>query len=220
MSGKTRDQLRDLVRNQLDLDEEELPNATLDPWLEDAFERTLDMEDRWPFFEYDWTFDTIDGQIAYPKADIAASDPNHYEIEQITTLLDITDNTPVELSELAHARAQREFDVGGTTSGVPAYFSQWANGIHIWPAPNLRNLRISGYRRPLWADGDAVEPDCDNRLHIPLFYFACAIAYDQQEDEVMSAEYMGHWRDAMARAQKKIMAKSQRTIILGRGLQL
>jgi hypothetical protein len=220
MSGKTRAQLRELVRNQLDLDAEELPNTTLDPWLEDAFERTLDLEDRWPFLEYDWTMTTTDTVFVYPKAALAAADPNHYEVEQITTLLDITDNTPVELSELAHARAQREFDVGGTTSGVPAYFSQWANSIYIWPAPNVRNIRISGYRKPLWADGDGVQPDCDTRLHIPLFYFACAVAYDQQEDDAMSAEYMRHWRDAASRAQTKIMAKSTRTIILGRGLQV
>ena len=47
-------QLRDYIRVQLDMDEEELPNALLDSYLSEGFLRTISMEVRWPFYEKRW----------------------------------------------------------------------------------------------------------------------------------------------------------------------
>jgi hypothetical protein len=41
-------QLRDAVRRQLDVDEEELPNETVDDFLREAFTRTINFTNNWP----------------------------------------------------------------------------------------------------------------------------------------------------------------------------
>ena len=47
-------ELRDYVRTQLDVDEEELPNPLLDAYFSEGFERTIALEVRWPFYETRW----------------------------------------------------------------------------------------------------------------------------------------------------------------------
>lgn len=218
MATRTRAQLRTLVRTQLDMDVIELPDATLDPWFEDGFERSLAVDERWPFFEYTWTFTTVASQVAYTRASIAALNSNT-NIEQVTAVMDVT-SYPIELQGISHDSARHLFGLGAGGGGVPAYWSEWKSSIELWQAPSVgRLMSVDGYRKPSWAAGDAIAPDCDERLHLCLYFFACAMAYAQQEDEVLSAEYLKHWQAALTQAHSKIMASPQRRpIILSGGV--
>lgn len=220
MAAKTRAQLRALVRTQLDMDVIELPDSLIDPWLEDALERSLATDDRWPGFEYEWTFTTVAGQVGYTKASLAAADVSTYAIDQVVSVMDITSSTaPFELKAISQDRAKALFGLGVGGGGVPAYWSEWAGKVNLWLAPSVgRSVRVYGYRKPLWLTGDAVVPDCDDRMHLSLFFFACSMAYAQQEDEVLSAEYLKHWQAALTQAHKKIMAAPQRRpVVLSSG---
>lgn len=218
MATRTRNQLRALVRIQLDMDVIELPDTTLDPWLEDGFERSLAVENRWPFFEAEWTLTTVLNTVAYTKASIAVANAA-VSIDQITDIWDITSLvTPYQLKGLPQDKARTIFGVGGAGGSVPAAWSEWALSVNVWPSPMAaRTLRISGYRKPSWAVGDAVAPDCDERLHLCLYFFACAMAYAQQEDEVLSAEYLKHWQAALTQAHSKIMAPRPRRPVVMSG---
>lgn len=219
MASKTRVDLRGLIRKQMDMDAIELPDATIDPWLEDAYEQTLAVEQRWPFFEDEWTFSTVLNQSRYSKAAIAAADPNLYEIDQIAQVLDLTDPlNPVELVAIPHDRARALFGSGAQGGTIPAYYSDFGGSIYLWPAPyGSRSITVVGYRKGRWpALGDLVAVDIDSRLHIALFYFGCAMAYAQQEDDVLSGMYMQRWQAAVRQARASIMSPPQnRPIILG-----
>lgn len=218
MSAKSRLELRGLIRAQLDLDAVELPNTVIDPWLDDGFERTIAEEDRWPFLENTWTITTVLNQIAYTKASLAALDPNLYAIDQVSSLLDVTTSAPFILKALSQDRAEEVFGIGLNAGNVPAYWSEWAGSINVWPAPGAaRTIKVRGYRKPNWAAGDSIAPDCDARLHLSLYYFACAMSYEQQEDSALAAEYMKHWADAVRLAHQKIMATPQRAPIIMSG---
>lgn len=220
MAAKTRAELRALVRAQLDMDADELTDALIDPWLEDGFERTLAVEDSWPFLEHHWDITTVNDQVAYTKASLAAADADLHAIDNISSLLDIT-STPFPLAHLPHDRAEQMFGLGADGGGVPAYWSEWGGSIHLWQAPDAaRTVRVRGYRKPSWATGDAVQPDADARLHMALFFFACAMAYSQQEDEVLSASYMQQWQDAVRRAHDSIMAAPQRRPLVMSGTRV
>jgi hypothetical protein len=218
MSRKTRGELRALVRTQLDMDDEELPNETIDAWLEDGFERTLMIEERWPFFEHQWNITTVADQVAYSKADLATADADSYVIAQIVALLDITDD-PFLLDYVSHDWAELHFGLGANGGGVPAAWSEWAGSIHLWTAPAAgRTVRVRGYRLPAWGSAEADAPDCDERLHYSLYFYACAMAYAQQEDEILANQYLNYWSDAVRRAQDSIMAAPQRRpLIMSRG---
>ena len=214
MAALTRDAIRELVRAQVDMDDQELPDALLDPWLDDAYERTMGFEDRWPFFEHSWTVTTVADQVAYTKASLAAGDPSLYELNHITSLLDVTDR-PFTLLAISHDRAEEAFGLGEGGGGVPAYWSDWGQSIHLWHAPSAgRSVRVRGYRKPSWALGDAVLVDADSRLHLALFFFVCSMVYAQQEDDVLSAFYMNAWQDAVRRAHATIMAAPQRSPVV------
>jgi hypothetical protein len=49
------------------------------------------------------------------------------------------------------------------------------------------------------------EPDCDHRLHLLLTHFATALAYAQQEDEVLEGTYMARWQADVELAHRAIM---------------
>jgi hypothetical protein len=87
-------------------------------------------------------------------------------------------------------------------------YSIWGNELFLWPAATYTdpvNYRLRGYRyAPLWLDVNQ-EPDCDPRLHLPLTHYAVALAYAQQEDEVLEATYMARWQADVEMAHRAIM---------------
>jgi len=218
MSAKTRGELRNLVRTQLDMDDEELPNATIDAWLDDGFERTLMIEERWPFFEHQWDLTTAVDTLSYTKASLASNDPDSYAVAQIVALLDTT-SSAFPLAYVNHDWAESNYGFG-SGGGVPAEWSEWGGAIYLWPAPNaVRTVRVRGYRLPAWGTAEADQPDCDSRLHFSLFYYACAMAYAQQEDEILANQYLSYWSDAVRRAQGSIMSAPQRRpLIMSKGV--
>jgi hypothetical protein len=68
-------------------------------------------------------------------------------------------------------------------------------------------VTIRGYRAPNdWVSGGASsEVDADTRLHIPVAYYACALGYAQQEDEVLEATYMKRYAESVALAKDSVM---------------
>ena len=47
--------LRSYVRTQTDTISTELPDSTIDNYLQEAFNRTINAETQWPFYEQSWT---------------------------------------------------------------------------------------------------------------------------------------------------------------------
>lgn len=217
MAAKTRGQLQEMIRTQLDVDDIELPNATIDPWLDDAFERVMGTDDRWPGFEAEWTLSTVADQLAYTKATFGNS--SGYLVDQIISITDYTDSANVfDLKALSHDKAKAVFGLGQNQGTVPAYWSEWNASIYLWPAPGqVRSLRIDGYRLPSWSSSASAEPDCDARLHLCLFYFGCAMAYAQQEDDVLEADYMRQFDASLRQAHRRVMATPQRRPVVMSG---
>jgi len=54
-------EIRSFVRNHLEVDDEELPDSLLNPYLQDAFERTVALDNRWPRNETSWPVSKILG---------------------------------------------------------------------------------------------------------------------------------------------------------------
>lgn len=86
MPSKTRLELRDLVRQQTQMEDDELPNPLVDMYLNDALDQTVALEEQWPFYENQWSLTSIGGQIAYPR---------DATIGSVSAILDTTDATPV-----------------------------------------------------------------------------------------------------------------------------
>jgi len=187
----TKTQLRDFVRSQLDVDEEELPNDRLDLYLADAFWSTVEAEQRWPMYEVEAQITFTDGVAAMPAS-----------LRGIETLY-YNDQLPF----IDYGTVERAFGAPAPF-GIPRFFTIRNQQILMYPAQEGGvEAFAQGWRTPddflLATAGDA--PDCDERLHYALIYFACSIAQAANEDEVLRGLYYSQWEAAVERARRDIM---------------
>jgi hypothetical protein len=209
-------ELREYIRVQLDMDSEELPDALLDTWLSEGFLRTISMETRWPFYETRWDVGIVD-------PDLTIILPPDCDPTGIVSLVD--SGNGYRLMQIGVELAEDNFIGAAATASNPAYYSIYGNEVSLWPTlptgSEARSFRLRGYRYPRdWiVDGDVGVPDCDVRLHMLLAYYAIALAYAQQEDEVLEGTYMHRWQSSYLAAHSAIMApRHHRPLIFNGGI--
>jgi hypothetical protein len=206
-------QLRDYIRVQLDMDAEELPNALLESYLQEAFTRTISMEVRWPFYETRWIFEaTSDGILLTPEVDPIGID----------AVVDSTNS--YRLIQIANEMAEDRFVGMAATSANPTYYSIFGSHLVLWPTPPAdfaRSYNVRGHRLSTdWmATGASAVPDCDVRLHQLLAHYAIALCYAQQEDEVLEDTYMKRWQQMYQTAHSAICnPRHHRPLVFNGGL--
>lgn len=177
-------QLRDYIRTQMDMDDEELPNALLDAYLNEGFQRAIALEDRWPFYETTFELAKVPG-----SADVAL--PPDCDPPGLLTVYDV--NNAIRLMQVSTELALDRF--GKQIGSPPTYYSIIGNSLRLWPNPNIDstyNYAAIGHRKPIdWvAAGPDAEVDADSRLHILLAHYAIALVYAMEEDEVLEGTYM------------------------------
>ena len=187
-------EIRDAVRTQMDLDEDDLSNATLDMYIREGYNRTIQLERRWPFFESSWSVTSSGASLTVPST-----------LAGIASVVDTDEN--IRLIQIGSELAEDKF-YGEVGNGFPQYFSWWGTNITLYPSPATnRDYTIRGWRKPTdWvAGGAATEVDADERLHIPLFHYACSLAYAQLEDPELENTYMRRWAATAEQAHEDIM---------------
>lgn len=204
-------QLRDAVRTQLDLDDEDLPNALLDLYVREGFERSIQREQQWPFYATEWAVTTIAGsEGSFPLP------------SDVSGLVAATDLDGHALTHLAHTLASDSFAVAAD-GGNAAYFSIWGMRVYVWPKPTeAATYGLRGWRRPKdWVSlGATAEVDADTRLHLPIIHYACSRSYAQQEDEVLERTYLDSWDRGVEAARTDIMRPSHNhPVILNQGFR-
>lgn len=204
-----RQQLRDAVRSQTDLDEDDVPNAMVDLYLDEAFEQTAALEQRWPFFEQHWEVQLLAGESATTRPS---------DLEGLVSVRDR--DTGARLLHIAHELAEDNL-IGNHGHGVPRMYSTWGGEIVFWPGTSAdRTYRLRGWRKPAeWAGSAGSVPDLDERLHRPLVHYAVSRVYAHLEDPELEQLYFGKYMDSVERARKAIMRPDVgRPLVLSRGL--
>ena len=172
----------------MEVDEEELPDAILNVYMQEAFDRTMAADNRWPRYETTWSLAKVPGNdsISLPP------DLNIPSIMAVTAV-----NDGYQLTIVNHENAERHYTpLTATSVGQPAYVSLWGNKLWLWPKLNLDtsfDIVLRGYRQPVWTNGASDIPDLDPRLHVTLCYFAISLAYAAQEDEILEGVYLARW---------------------------
>lgn len=184
--------IKSYVRAQLDVDEEELPDSLLNVYLQEAFDRTMAYDNRWPRNEHAWLVAKVPGTMT-------VSLPPDLNLPSLTSVWTVGSSVSDghQLGIIDHKTGEDWYGYSQAGSVVePAYVSAWRGQLWLWPSPWIDqavDLSVRGYRQPVWTNGASDIPDLDPRLHVTLAYFAISLAYAQQEDEVLEGVYLARW---------------------------
>lgn len=202
-------ELQASVRTQTETTSAELPNSTINDYLNQAFTRTLAAESIWPFLEERWTITQVAG-------DFTIDLPTN--VESISSLKD-TENSNYRLTMVDFDIAEDEYFKVLPSNNFATEYSVWKRVLYLWPQVTFeadREYALRGYRKPTdWITANDA-PDCDERLHGCLVHYAIALAYAQQEDEALEAQYMDRWQKDAEMARQAIMEpQQQRPLMMG-----
>lgn len=209
----TLSELRDYVRSQTQTTSSELPDAVLDDFLQEAYNRTIAHENRWPFFQKTWDLTLSAGATTMAL-------PGDVSQPGITALRSVEDRTSFDMMD--HVSAEELFGYDQSATTRPIRWSLWEDTIYLWPAVDYatdKAYKLTGYRLPSdWISaGASSEPDCDPRMHRCLAHFAIALAYQQQEDEQLADYAMQRWWNDFEIIHRQIMLPPrQRPAIFGK----
>ena len=204
-------ELRAYVRRQTEQTSSELADQTIDPFLQEGFNRTIAAETQWPFYEETWTLVQTAGDTFAALAT---------DVDEMLSLVD-TANHNYRLTMIDYETGEDDYFGVVPGSGDCTEFSIWKNTVHFWPLLTFsadRSYRVRGFRKPTdWLAGPSTnEPDCDSRLHLPLAHYAIALSYAKQEDETLERTYMERWQKDVELARQAIMdPRHHRPLMMG-----
>jgi len=205
--------LRTQVRNMVDLDATDLPDAIIDQFAREGFQRIMSLERRWPHLESTYSFNTVAEQQSY---DIDA-------IGDIREIISVLDNTASgnRLQLISYDSAEYVWLANTNVPGRPYFYSFWDAQIHLWPKPNIvYTMTVRAYRNPLytWLDDDTLDIDLDEWFHALLPYFVLARVYQRQEDAELSTMYLRTFEEGVGLARRDLMkASSAQPVIMAGG---
>ncbi len=197
----TLNELADTVREIVDLDEEDLPLSLLRIYFKDGFQRIIEQERRWSFYEVSYDLSTIADQREYVIANIDNGD-----LKEIISVID-TSIAGNRLNMISYDDAEAIWVGSLDTPGRPYHYSLWSENLHLFPKPDtVYPLRVRGYREPsyTWLTQD-VEVDCHDSLHIALVYYAVSREYQRQEDPELASMYKQSYDEAVFLAREDLM---------------
>lgn len=201
----TKDEIIAAARAITDLDTTDVSATQADLYLLDGFNRIVEMERAWPFYEQTASVSTVVGQRDYPMSAISSG-----SFREITSVVDTT-TAGRRLTWVNYDEAEEVWLGGSDTNGRPLYFSLWAQAINIWPKPAaIYTLSVRGYRKPTtWTATGAVQADCDDRLHMALVYFVASEMFRFQTDLEVANSYRKQFEEAAGMARADIMRTPQ-----------
>lgn len=213
--GMSLTDVRLMVRNISDLDTTDLPNAVLDDFVKEAFQRIIVLERRWPTYQQTYTFSTVANQRIYPISAIG-------DIREVISLID-TSSSGVRLTMIPYDNAE-EIWLGTTDVAMrPYFYAIWDGAIHLYAKPNIvYPITLRGYRNPVytWLTNITEAIDCDEWFHILLVYFVLSRVYQRQEDPELSQMYLKSFEEGVAMARRDLMkTPSARPLLLSGGTQ-
>ena len=208
-------QLRTQVRDMVDLDETDLPDAIVDQFAREGFQRIYSLERRWPYLQETYTFNTVANQREYTVATIG-------DIREIISVVD-TSTSGARLTLIPYDNAE-EIWLGNTdVPSRPYFFSFWDKKLQLWAKPDaIYPITVRAYRNPLytWLTNTSETIDLDEWFHALLPYFVIARVYQRQEDSDLSSMYMRSFEEGVGLARRDLMkASSAQPVIMSAGRQ-
>jgi len=193
-TNMTLQQIRDQVRNVVDIDSSDISDQTLDIMIGQGFDTIVYSEKRWPFYDVSTTFSTVAGDKTYTLTQVDAENVASAGLREIVSLKD--DDHVMQF--IGNDDADFNYPLDVASSGRPWEWSFWNDTVTFYPTPDgVRTIYVRALRNPTpfgyGSSGSAV-PDLPSPFHPILATYATARAYMQQEDPVMAQQYQAQFQ--------------------------
>lgn len=211
-------QLRDHVRDTVDLDSTELPDTYLGVLLTEGTHDIATRRRDWPSYEQQYTFNTVANQHDYALATI---EPASTDTAEIISIVDGTAGG-YRLQRVPHDFAENYYRNSLDHASTPLVWSLWAAEIYLWPKPaDIRTMTVRAYRKTKdWvALGASEPPDLDERLHVAVGLYALIRVYEQQEEPTMAERYRQLYESYVDRTITEIFRDHQSMRVLAGGMR-
>ena len=207
--------LRTQVRSMADLDEEDLPDAIVDQFAREGFQRIYALERRWPYLQESYNFNTVVGQREYTISTIG-------DIREIISVLD-TSSSGARLTLIPYDNAE-EIWLGNTdVPSRPYFYSFWDKKIQLWAKPDaVYPITVRAYRNPVytWLSNPDEMIDLDEWFHALLPYFVLGRVYQRQEDAQLAQMHLNSFEQGVGLARRDLMkASSAQPVVMSGGRQ-
>ena len=224
-------QMRDFVAQLSDLDIGQDPNDDIttdlvNGFIKEGFQKIVALSNRYPYYQSTYGFSTvidIHGYSTFGQLLPTVVSKSITDIAQIIAVINNT-NAGNSLIYIDQFKAESIWVGSNDVSGIPAYFSIWANQVNLWPKPDqVYSMTIRGYRRPNlnWLSDVNVSIDISPDFQLPLVNYVMSRVFQFQEDPEMANIYMRNYESEVAIIQANLTApNSNQPLIMSGGLQL
>lgn len=210
----TLNELATTVREIVDLDEEDLPLSLLRVYFQDGFQRIVELERRWSFYEVSYDLNTVADQREYVITSIDDGD--------LKEIISVTDTSIAgnRLNMISYDDAEAIWVGSLDVAGRPYHYALWESNLHLFPKPDtVYPLRVRGYRKPSfdWLTQNE-QVDIDEAFHLALVYYAVSREYQRQEDPELAMMYKQSYDEAVGIARQDLMrTPSARPLVFAGG---
>ena len=181
-------EMRDYIRSVVDIDVSDISDDVLNRFLGEGYDLIVYSDKRWPFYEVQNTFSTVDDQKDYSLAEVGVNITNG--LREINALR--TDRHVITF--VGRDEGDVVYPIETNTTGEPWWWSYWAESVRLYPTPSsVLTVSVRGYGDPTAfgaGSADTVSPsDLPTPFHVVIATYGLARAYEQQEDPTMANQY-------------------------------
>lgn len=210
----TLQEIRDYVRESLDIEQDDLPDSLLDAYIREGSKRIERAEARWPFYEATYGVTLPSGETSVAKSTVGA------DLDQIVNIVHDNGSYP-SLEWIGFDVYQELLKQQPDTTSRPMYYAEWGDTLHFFPeADTSYAVTVYGYRKAAdWvSQGTGATPDLPDELHNTVAMWALQRAYSQQEDPELSALYERQFSDELNEFRRRLVLTPQKQpMVLNRG---
>lgn len=188
-------EMRRLLLETLEVEEEDWPQPLMEASISEGYDRILAEDSRWPWLEARWEAVVEGGSGVVPMGS---------DIDGMQEVVSVR----VGGDKLVATDEDSALQKHGDSTGRPSEWTRWAGELRVWPAPSTDTVvNVHGYRvpRPFEPLG-GWEPDMPAELHWLLLDWALANEFQRQEDTEMMFAYRQKFDSQLRATRRRVKA--------------
>ena len=195
-------------------------------FIKEGFQKIYVLSNRYPYYQSTLSFSTVNNVHGYSTLTQtlpSVATKTLTDMSQIISVVNTTD-TGNSLIYFDQFKAESIWVGSNDISGIPVYFTIWANQINLYPKPDgVYVMSIRAFRRPslTWLQDENTNIDISPDFQLPLVNYVMSRIFQFQEDPEMANTYMRNYEQEITLVQANLTApNSNQPLIMSGGLQL